>query len=310
MRRYDLRYHPSQELVEYTDISAIVARLIEPANALFLTLLVATLLLWSGKWQSGRWIVTIAVLSLGVLVIAPIGTLLLMPLEQRFPMPRALPAKVDGIVMLGGAQQPQLSKARGVAALNERAERLTTFLALARSYPFARLVASGGGGRPQEPDVNEAATTRMFLHEQGFDVTRVLFEARSGNTYENAIFSKQLAEPRAHETWLLITSAADLPRAMGVFRKNAWPVLPVPCDYETARPDWTPSLDLLSHLRLINHAVHEWVGLAFYFVAGRTDDFFPAPDENTEPKQPNGGVESRDVSLQPFQVILGKDFVR
>jgi uncharacterized SAM-binding protein YcdF (DUF218 family) len=272
------------------DFSHVVRVLTDPANTLFLVLLFATVLLWAGKWHVGRWIVTASIGVLALLVFVPVGTLLLMPLEQRFGRPSELPETVDGIIVLGGAQQPRLSKVYGVSALNGRAERLTTFLALARRYPSAKLVASGGWTDPHDPGATEAATTRMFLREQGFDVTRVLFEERSRNTYENVVFSKDLAQPRSGETWLVVTSAADLPRAVGVFRRNGWHVLPVPCDYETIPPDWLPTLSLLSHLQLVDHALHEWLGLAFYYFAGRTDTFFPAPEQSA--KRPTASAAS------------------
>jgi uncharacterized SAM-binding protein YcdF (DUF218 family) len=267
--------------MELADFSSLVSALTDPVNVLFLALLIAVGLLWLGKWRAGRWIVTATTIVLTVLVFIPVGTLMLLPLEQRFPIPPRLPEKVDGIIVLGGAQQPRLSKAHGIAALNARAERLTTFLALARRFPSAKLIASGGAGDPKQLDVNEAETTRMFLQEQGFDPGRVLFEARSRNTYENVVFSKILAQPRAAETWLLITSAADLPRAVGVFRRQRWPVLPVPCDYNTLAPDWLPSLNLASHFEQISHGVHEWLGLAVYYFTDRSDAFFPAPDEQS-----------------------------
>src|SRR5437868_4980618 len=134
--------------MELADFSPVVRVLTDPVNALFLALLVAVGLMWLGKWRAGRSIVTAASVALAVLVFVPVGSLMLMPLEERFPMPR-LPEQVDGIIVLGGAQQPHLSKAHGVAALNARAERLTTFLALARRYPSAKLVASGGWGDPK-----------------------------------------------------------------------------------------------------------------------------------------------------------------
>jgi uncharacterized SAM-binding protein YcdF (DUF218 family) len=263
--------------MELADFSPIARLMMQPVNALFLVLLIAAVLLWLGKWRAARWIVTAAATALTLLIFIPVGTLMLMPLEQRFPIPSRLPEKVDGIIVLGGAQQPHLSKAHGVAALNGRAERLTTFLALARRFPSAKLVASGGWGDPKQLDVNEAATTRMFLHEQDFDTSRVLFEARSRNTYENVVLSKELAKPRGGETWLLVTSAADLPRAVAVFRTHQWLVLPVPCDYDTLPPDWLPNLNLASHLEQINHGMHEWLGLTFYYLTHKSDIFFPAP---------------------------------
>lgn len=263
--------------MDLAPIARVIGILIDPVNALYLGLLMVAILLWLRRWHVARGLVTLIIVVLTFLVFAPIGSLMLAPLEQRFPMQSQLPGEVQGIVLLGGAQQPRLSKAYGQAALNERAERMTTFLALARRYPLAKLVASGGSVDPLHPDVNEAETTRMFLNEQGFDSRNVIFEARSRNTYENVVFSKRLAAPMPGETWLLITSAADLPRAVGVFRKHDWPVIPVPCDYSALPPEWLPSLSLLAQFRLIHHATHEWAGLAYYYLSGKTQSFFPGP---------------------------------
>ena len=49
--------------------------------------------------------------------------------------------------MLGGAISPDVSLRRDEVALNEAAERLTVAVELARRYPDARIVFSGGSGR-------------------------------------------------------------------------------------------------------------------------------------------------------------------
>lgn len=260
--------------MSFFSLAKVGAVLTEPANVLFLALLAAAVLLWRGRVRVARILVTLLAAGLGMLIFVPVGALLLQPLEQRFPM-EPLPETVHGIVLLGGAQQPGLTAAHGQTHLNGRAERMNVFLILARRYPEAKLVASGGAG--EDGEVNEALTTRVFLMEQGFDPARVMFEERSRNTHENALFSRRLAAPKAGETWLLVTSAADVPRAVGVFRKLSWEVLPVPCDYQVLAPDWRPSVSLLGELTLLDHALHEWLGLAVYYWTGRSASFFPGP---------------------------------
>ena len=264
----------------FFEASKILSLLIDPLNAIFLLLLIATLFLWRGKLLPARRLLTLLVTGLVAVIVFPIGNLLLLPLEERFPQPNPLPAKVDGIIMLGGAQQPRLTRAHGQPAMNGRAERMTTFLALARQYPGAKLLFSGGSGEFLHQEVNEADTVRLFLQQQGFDADRVVYESRSRNTYENAVNSKALAQPKAGETWLLVTSAADVPRAVGIFRKIGWPVLPFPCDYNALRGEWAPNLALLDALSTIDHGLHEWIGLAVYYLTGKTSSFFPAPEEN------------------------------
>jgi uncharacterized SAM-binding protein YcdF (DUF218 family) len=261
----------------FFEIAKTFGVLLDPANVLLLLLVLVAWLLWRRRWRAARRLVTVAVIALATLIFTPLTSLLLLPLEQRFPMPTPFPDKVDGIIMLGGAQQPALTAAYGQPALNARAERMNSFLALARRYPAAKLVASGGSGNVMRQELSEAETTRLFLIEQGFDPARVVFESKSRNTYENAVLSKEIVSPQPAETWLLVTSAADIPRAVGVFRKLGWPVVPVPCDYNATPPNWKPSLSLLMELDLLHYAVHEWAGLAAYYLTGKSESLFPAP---------------------------------
>ena len=76
--------------------------------------------------------------------LSPLGNALILPLEQRFPPWDASRGPPDGIVVLGGAISPDVSAARGAVALDEAAERITVAAELARRYPNARIVFSGG----------------------------------------------------------------------------------------------------------------------------------------------------------------------
>src|SRR6266436_3671387 len=86
------------------------------------------------------------VISIGVLGLSPVGNALILPLEQRFPPWDAGHGAPDGIIVLGGAISPDVSSARNDVALNESAERLTVVAELARNYPKARILFSGGSG--------------------------------------------------------------------------------------------------------------------------------------------------------------------
>ena len=261
----------------FFELSKIGGFVLEPLNALFLALLLVLALLRFRRPASAQRLLAAIVALLALQFFVPIGALALRPLETRFPAPAELPAQVDGIIMLGGAQQPRLTRAWGQPALNGHAERMTTFLALARRYPGARLVFSGGSGDPLHQEVEEADTVRLFLREQGFDPARVSYESTSRNTWENAVHSRTMVSPRPGEAWLLVTSAADLPRAIGAFRGVGWPVTPVPCDYNTLPIDWTPGLSLLDSFEALAWALHEWAGLVAYFATGKSAVLFPAP---------------------------------
>ena len=165
----------------------------------------------------------------------PLHVWVQMPLEDRFPRPDPPPARVDGIVVLGGAVEQDLTEARGIPALNGAAERMTEPVALMRRYPDARLVFTGGQGALLHGGLTEADVARQLWTGMGVPPERMVFETASRNTHENAVLARALAKPRPGETWLLITSASHMPRSVGVFRQAGWTVVPWPVNYRTGR---------------------------------------------------------------------------
>ncbi len=245
-----------------------------PGNLLLLLLLAGLFAMARSRRRRGLALAMAAALGLLAIAILPAGQWLVAPLEDRFPVP-IVPAHVDGIIVLGGAVLPAVSRAHGQVALDDAAERITGALALAERHPEARLVLSGGDASIlPRPGEQEAELTRALLIELGVAPDRLLIEDRSRNTYENALFSRALAQPKPGETWLLVTSAMHMPRAVGCFRQVGWQVLPYPVDYRTeARP--RPDFQLSDHLELVDVAAKEWVGLAAYRLLGRTAALFP-----------------------------------
>jgi uncharacterized SAM-binding protein YcdF (DUF218 family) len=252
-----------------------------PGNVLLALLCLGVLALLLGRRRLGLALVsTVTALCLAVTLL-PVGAWLLLPLENRFPPPASLPAQIDGIVVLGGSIDPILSAARGQPILTDSAERLFAFVALARRHPEAKLLFTGGSAALVDNAEREADVARTVLAGLGLDVERMRFERDSRNTYENALFSKRLVEPQPGERWVLITSAYHMPRAVGCFRAQGWSVIPDPVDYGTAPADNPPTFSLLGGLDDIHWALREWIGLAFYRLAGRTDRLFPGPEDKS-----------------------------
>ena len=140
------------------------------------------------------------------------------------------------------------------------------------------MLVSGGDGTINPGPLSEAAATQDLLVQLGVAAERIELESVARNTYENAVLSYEAAKPKPGETWLLVTSAIHMPRAVGCFRRAGWTIVPYPVDYHTATTIATaPGLLLADHLMLVNGAAKEWLGLAAYYVLGRSDALLPAP---------------------------------
>ena len=219
-----------------------------------------------------RWSGSVTLVALLVVGTFPIGEVLLRPLETEFP-PRAAPEQIDGIVVLGGVEDQRATAAWGEPQLNEAAERLTAAAALAIAHPEARLVFSGGSGRLRntvlgQPDIPSVAVD--FFESLGIDPDRITWEDQSRNTAENARLSYEVAAPSSAETWVLVTSAFHMGRALASFEAAGWSgIAPHPVDYRTGSFSDGIGWNLVGNLEVLNMAIKEWIGRLAYRLTGR-----------------------------------------
>lgn len=246
-------------------ISKLAMPLLEPATWLLALCAVSLALLWRGRYRAARWTLALATLLVAVIFWFPTGAVLTRPLEQAVAPPGEMPAKVDGIITLAGAFSLPLTADHGKPQVGAAAERLTEFVALARRYPDARLAYVGDSGYMGLNPVSEAEAMRRFLSDQGMDPGRVVFEGKSRTTYESALHGLELLKPKPGETWLLITSAVHMPRALGTFRKSGWIVVPYPVSYMARAAFHFDEGDY----PMLSTAIKEWAGIAAYRAMGR-----------------------------------------
>ncbi len=263
-------------------LSKLVWTLLTPGNLFFLVLGLAVALLWT-RWRAlaRRLLLFLTIFGAAVAVL-PLGQWLLTPLENRFPAMAGLPPEADGIVVLGGSINQFIAQARGQPALGGGSERLLAAARLAQHYRHARVIFTGGSGNPWRQDLKEAGVARQVFSDLGLsdDIAsgRVQFEDQSRNTYENALFSLRLAQPKDGEIWILVTSARHMPRAMGTFRAAGWRPLAHPVDYGTdGRFAFRPGFNFVGGFGGLATGLKEWTGLLFYFISGRTGKILPAP---------------------------------
>jgi len=262
-------------------ISKIVFFVIQPSTALVLLLALGFVLLWTRRRTLGRWLIGAAAAGLLVFGLSPVANLAIIPLEERFPQ-SAPPEAVDGIIILGGAVDTIVTSTRGQTALTTSGERITVAARLAARHPGARIVHTGGEGLLLASGTSEAEGALPLLLSFGIAEDRLVMEDKSRNTWENAVLTRELLGPQPGQTWLLVTSAYHMPRAMGVFRAAGWDgVTAYPVDFRTRgwqdQSRWFPGVS--QGLRRFDIAVREWIGLLAYWATGRSSALFPAPDK-------------------------------
>jgi uncharacterized SAM-binding protein YcdF (DUF218 family) len=259
--------------------SKIFWMLASPINLLLLGALVGLLLCYGRRARFGRALGLAAILLLCAAATLPLGVILIAPLENRFPLPPTESPPPYGIVVLGGAIDDRASAARGETIFDEGGERIIQAVILAKRYPQARIVYTGGSASLTGEISTEALEARNLMASLGVAPERVTIEDKSRNTDENARFTAAIVHPQPSERWLVVTSAFHMPRAMGVFEKAGFNAVAYPVAFRTLGDGGDPRviLDPAKNLDIFQLALHEWIGLAAYRLSGRIDHLFPAP---------------------------------
>jgi uncharacterized SAM-binding protein YcdF (DUF218 family) len=261
-------------------LSKTIGILMLPANSLIGLGLIGIVLLATRLAPLGRRLLVVSVVLLAICGFSPLGYALLYPLESRFPPWDAARGAPDGIIILGGPIDTDISAAHNMPVTRSGADRLIAGAALASRYPNARVLFTGGSANLISNDAKEADYAAEIFASLGIPKTRLITERLSRNTYENAEFSKALVAPKPGERWLLVTSAYHMPRSVGLFRKAGFNVEPYPVDWRVGgRADLLTFTNFSADgLARTDTGLREWLGLVAYRLAGRTDALLPGPD--------------------------------
>ncbi|MGQ9898330.1 MAG: ElyC/SanA/YdcF family protein [Acidobacteriota bacterium] len=222
-------------------------------------------LLWFSRWQrAGKTVVTVASVGLAVVSHAWTSNALLASLEQEqavfAPLGKVPPdaQNIRWIVVLGGGASSDAHLPPTECLSDASLRRLTEGIRLHRLLPSARLVTSGGAvftTRPSGEAMRDAACAL------GLSSERIAVQPVGRNTVEEIA---ALAGLVGQEPFLLVTSAAHMPRALEACRKQGLHALPAPTDFQSVASDgvWTPG-DIYpsgAGLHRSERAMYEYLG--------------------------------------------------
>ncbi|HSV99182.1 MAG TPA: YdcF family protein [Sedimentisphaerales bacterium] len=239
-----------------------------------LLLLIAGVILT--RWQRGRrlsklgwWLTLLGLLVLLTASLEPVGNLLVYSLEHRYvsPTPQTLET-LDLIVVLGGGIYPSGGLREYPDLGREAYPRLYRGVQYFKQSGADAIAFCGGPPRPGEE--SEAQVMKSMALTLGVPAERMVVEADSHNTMQNATNLAALLPKAQGRRIGLVTSATHMMRSKGVFER-AFPqdtIVPIPVCF-THRPAvgiqerLTPRV---AHLERTTVALHEWIGLLWYAV--------------------------------------------
>lgn len=159
---------------------------------------------------------------------------------------------------------------------NSNVDRLLQTLPLLEDQKIKNLVFTGGSGDLYNPENKEAKLLEEYLKSVNWDLSNFIFESESRNTYENALFTKEILEKQhphlVGKKILLITSSMHMRRSIACFEKQGFEL-----DYYSTNNNAGPRKFQFEHCFIPSssafsgwaHLGHEIIGYLTYKITGR-----------------------------------------
>jgi len=251
----------------------LITTLLQPYAFLLLSLLAALVWAWR-TYQPRRRSLGVA-LGLAVLLCLlstmAAGHVAVGSLEWSYPPSSAVPSPSDTIVVLAG----------NVYVDNKEGTKVriggTTLFRCLHAYQLydraggCRLIVSGGKVDPSQPGMSVAEAMRDFFVLLGVRPGDIVLEDKSTNTFENARNTCELLRGEPAPRVFLVTTASHMRRAERCFAKQGTAVIPAPCNHQAVRLEIQPTnfIPSAEGIRGVQAALHEWMGLVWYWLRGR-----------------------------------------
>ena len=257
-------------------ISKLLPLFIYPVGLACLLLLLA---LWF-CFKRSVWTFVPILLALIILVIAgnnQFSNQLLASLEHQY-LPQAKLPQVEAIVVLGGATRNN-EPPRIMPDMSDRGDRLLYGVKLYKAGLAPEIILTGGRIEWYGDGTSEAESMAVLMELMGVPRDAMVLESKALNTYENAVYVKQILEQKNIKQILLVTSAAHMPRSLAIFQHLKIDAIPAPTDFTVSDRNIVenqlstqsrilgliPAADNLSNT---TQAIREYIGIFVYRLKG------------------------------------------
>jgi uncharacterized SAM-binding protein YcdF (DUF218 family) len=225
----------------------------------------------AGKWRFSQVGMVLVVVGLWTVSTPLFASFALKTLEADYPITSIVETpSADVLIVLGGGIRPPNSS-NPFPDLGDSSDRLVHAMRLWKAGKAPKIMLVGRGNGWGSDMGSEGAAMAAILKDFGIDQGAVLIEGESRNTFENALYAKQIWDRENFRTGLLVTSATHMRRATAVFEERGFAVMPVPIDARAGAFDTIFPFTLLPDVRALEQVTSvwkEWLGLLVYRARG------------------------------------------
>ena len=246
--------------------SKIFSFFLDPLNLLLISILLFIVIVARAKrnkFKGTFWFI----LFWFVLLYKPLPEFLLKTIEDPHVYNERVFLESEGLVILGGGTgSGKVAKDRNDYTLGEGSERILKGLEFLKQKPEGTIIFTGFSGKIFHEGLSESEIIEQLIEALNTDSTNILFENRSRNTFENAVYSKEIINRLQIKKWGIVTSASHMKRAIATFEKEYAEMnfRPIPVDFRTANSIYWGPGDMQDSIDLWRIYIHETVGYWVY----------------------------------------------
>ena len=233
--------------------------------AFALLLILALIALFAGRRRLAIACALLLVLGLFGFGCGPLSGLMLQPLQHGYGARAESPPwqARNAIVVLGAGtvEAPHDQLEPRLFAYGRLAEAWALYRQCVAPARSCKVLVSGGN--PQHNAQAEAVVYAAELRRLGVPAADLIVERASNSTWQNAQFSRPLLDAYAPQQLLLLTSGFHMRRSLQYFAHFGMHPIAVAGDYVRPNTSWLPQA---WNLALADMAVHEWLGIARFYV--------------------------------------------
>jgi uncharacterized SAM-binding protein YcdF (DUF218 family) len=184
-----------------------------------------------------------------------------------------LKTKYTYAIVLGGLSYYDFQLNR--IHFHKSSDRIFHAIRLLKEKKVEKILISGGSGSIAKPYELEANLLKEYLLKIGIADTLIVTENKSKNTYENAIYTKEILQKQnkfSNSRLLLITSGYHMKRAKACFKKQGFLFDTYSVDGRSGERKYYPDNLLIPDVGNLlgwHVLIHEFLGYSIYKVTGK-----------------------------------------
>lgn len=216
--------------------------------------------LFRKNWKTGISNLLVG-LSMWFLSVCPVTDTMFKGLESGLEIPKN--PKGDVIILLGHGVYGGAPDLSGVGSPSGRMlERMVTAIRVQKNLSIPIIIS--GDMDPQHKGAGTSIVSR-FLVDLGIPQTKIILEATSTDTLENAKYAREICKKYDFNRPILVTSASHMKRAVVSFKKVGMDVMPCPAGFRSWQgKEYGVWAYLPGSFVDLSIALNEYIGLVFY----------------------------------------------